>query len=172
MRAPMTTAIPRTLSPATSILARVAAGPDLDAAVVERSRDRVRAADRARRTVESREDAVARRIYEGAGEPRDFSLRELVVGTDELLPAGVAELSQFDGRIDDVGEQDGGEHAVGLDGRPFHPEEITDGVEDRILVARPRRMVFAWQLDEPSAGDLRGEPAPLRQIGDPIPRCG
>ena len=94
-------------------LAGVHAGPDLEAERPDRVADRRGAADRPRRAVEEREEAVAGGV-DLPPRKRASSRRTSGRAVEQVAPALVAELGGALGRADDVGEQDGREHAVGL----------------------------------------------------------
>ena len=84
-----------------------------------------------------------------------------VVPLEQLAPAAVAELGRLCGRADDVGEEDGREHAVGLGGIPAAAladsgEEALDLVARAAPDRRERHVPLARQLDEARAGNLVG----------------
>jgi hypothetical protein len=58
----------------------------------------------------------------------------------------------------------GGEHAIRLGRRQATGEELLDLVEDAVLIAHPRQVVVARQLDELRARDLARDPAPLLDV--------
>jgi hypothetical protein len=61
---------------------------------------------------------------------------------EDLTPATIADCCGLLGRADDVGEQNRRKHAIGL-GAPSHArQELLDLVEDLVLVAEKRQMVF------------------------------
>src|SRR5581483_8469844 len=95
-------------------LAGVQARPHVDSELVHAVRDRTRAPDPARRPVEGREEAVAGRVELAAAVPGELLPHERMVPLDELAPASVPQLDRLRRRADDVGEEDRGEHAVGL----------------------------------------------------------
>src|SRR6185295_11450133 len=72
------------------------------------------AADRTRRTVECRQDAVASAIDELSTMSDQLSLNRLLEAVEQLAPALVADLAGPLGRARDVHEQDGRQHAVSL----------------------------------------------------------
>src|SRR5262249_4316775 len=93
-------------------LARVQAGPDLEAEVAHRALDRGRAADRADRAVEGREEAVPGRVELAALKAVELRADDPMVTLDEVRPGPVAQLDSPDRRVDDVREQDRREHGV------------------------------------------------------------
>src|SRR5205085_5918149 len=93
-------------------LARVHAGADADAEIVHRVADRHRALDRARRTVDRRQQAVAGVLDDSTAEARDLVAGEPVVAVEEAPPLAVADRGGLLGRPDDVGEEHGPEEAL------------------------------------------------------------
>ena len=73
-------------------LTRVQAGANVDAELVGRRRDGAGALDGPRRSVESREEAVAGGVDLAPAETRQLCAHEPVVALDELVPLAVAEL--------------------------------------------------------------------------------
>ena len=117
----MCTAMPPTSSPQSSHLARVDAGPDREPEVTYSAGDPLRAPDRARGSVERREDPVSRQLDEAAPEPCDLRPHLGVVSVEQRAPLAVAELGGPPGGIDDVGEQDRGQRAAS-----FHRRALTE----------------------------------------------
>jgi hypothetical protein len=78
-----------------------------------------------------------------------------------IAPRAVAERCGTRRRVDDVGEQDGRQHAVGVAGRTHAGHELLDLVQHDVLVADPRDVVVARQLEEPRVRDVAGDPAAL-----------
>ena len=82
---------------------------------------------------------------------------------EQLAPTAVAEFGHLLGRTDDVGEEDGRQHAIGLGRLPLAGlevgEEPLDLCEERFRVALPRGEVVAGKLDEPRAANVLGEVA-------------
>src|SRR3954467_6749717 len=75
-----------------------------------------------------------------------------------------AELGGPLGRADDVGEQDGGKHAVGFRHRPCAGQELLDLVGDCVRVAGGDPVIRARKLDELRAGDPGREITALRHV--------
>src|SRR5206468_5668421 len=73
-----------------------------------------RAADRPGRPVEGREEAVAGRVDRAAAEANELAAHELMVALEQLAPSAIAERGGALTGADDVGEEHGSEHAVGL----------------------------------------------------------
>ena len=115
------------------------------------------AADRPGRAVERGEEAVADDLDLVPAEALELAPDDPVVVRQQALPAAVAELGRQLRRADDVGEQDGREHAARLGRRPNAGHEVLDLGDDRVLVAGPDQVVGAGQLDVLRAGDVLGE---------------
>ena len=97
-------------------------------------------------------DLVARRTARA-----DAGARSVLA--EQRLPAGVAELGRPLRRADDVGEQDGRQHAMRLRRRADAGDEGLDLGDDRVLVAGPDQVVGARQLDVLGRRDVLGEVA-------------
>ena len=134
-------------------------GPDLEPQLADAVADRDRTADRAGRAVERREEPVADDLDLVAAEPLELTAHDPVVVGQQGLPADVAELGRPLGRADDVGEQDGRQHASRLRRRPDAGDERLDLGDHRVEVAGPDEVVGAGQLDVPGVGDVLGEVA-------------
>src|SRR5207244_3681033 len=76
--------------------------------------DGLRAPHRSGGTVEARQDAVAGRIHSPSPVTLKLAADDGIVLVEELRPLLVAEASGVFGGGDDVGEEDGGEGAVGV----------------------------------------------------------
>src|SRR5207302_1154525 len=72
-----------------------------------------------------------------------------VVSLDQLPPAAVTELDGAGGRVDDVGEHHGCQHAVGLEGRAGTGEKLLDLFEDRVGVSVIPEVVLTRKLAVP-----------------------
>jgi hypothetical protein len=83
------------------------------------------------------------------------------VVTEELPPSAVSELGGTHGRIDDVGEQDGGQDSVCLRQAPVPGEELFDLAEDGLGVALGVEVIRSGQLHQPRPRDVLGEVAPV-----------
>ena len=129
-RAPVCTAIPRTWSPAQLALARVQARAHLEPDALHVVDDRARAADRAGRPVEGREEAVARGVDLTPSEAFQISADDLVVTVEQIAPASVSELARPLGRADDVREEHRREHPVRLRRLAHAGQKLLDLVED------------------------------------------
>src|SRR3990172_7522711 len=126
---------------------------DLDPERRHRPDDRPGEPDPAGGAVERYEEPVPHRLDLATAESTELSPHDPVVVLADLAPPGVAQRGGVGRRVDDVGEQHGREDAIGralfqADG----PHETLDLRQDGVLVARPRVMVGANQLDECRAG--------------------
>ena len=84
---------------------------------------------------------------------------------EQSRPLLVAELPGPVGRADDVGEEDGCEHLLGLRRLAKSRQEIPHLGDDLVGDVEPGHVVLARQLDEAGSLDLLGEPASLF-VGD------
>src|SRR5207248_8998604 len=100
---------------------------------------------------------VAGRLYLTAGEPRQLPANQVVVTVEDVSPSTVAQRRRRCSRVDDVGEQDGGEHPVRGVRRRRAGEELLHAVEQLIGVSRPPQVVVALELDVPGARYPIGE---------------
>ena len=119
-------------------LAGMHAAPHIEVERARRVDDARAAADRARRSVEGREEPIAEGLDLPPAKARDLLAQQAVVLIEQLAPAAVAELSGPLGRADDVGEQDGREDAVGLGTGARAGEEVLDLVGEGVDVAGPQ----------------------------------
>ena len=102
--------------PAQLNLARMDGRPDFEAQGGQRAVEREGTAEGSGRSVKPRQHAVASRLYELAVPPLDLGPRELVVAVEQLAPTAIAQLGCACRRVDEVGEHDGREHAIGIAG--------------------------------------------------------
>ncbi len=138
-------------------LARVQAGAHVEAQVANTLGDRTGAADRARRPVETREEAVAGDVELGAAEANELAADQRVMTLEELPPRAVAELRCFRRRADDVGEEDGGEDSVGLAFLPTAgvPDVLHEALEldvDLVAALAQGEVAGPRDLHEPCGG--------------------
>ena len=137
---------------------------DLHAELAGRVADGARARDRARRTVERRDEAVAGRVDFSAAEAGQLATYGLVVSVQHIAPPVVAELMGSFGGRHDVGEEDGGQDSVGGRGARRTGDEFLDLVEhDVSRVRSPPVVVGARNLDPTGTGDVVGHIATERQ---------
>src|SRR5579864_8029772 len=149
-------------------LAGVEAGAHLDSEPAHALRDRARAADRPRRAVEAREEAVTGRVELLAAEAGELGTDDPVVVGDELFPPAVAELGCLLRRVDDVGEEHRGELSVDLDALPDLGEERLDLGEGALRVAQPREVVRPRQLDTTGERDPLRDVAAAPRVDEPV----
>jgi hypothetical protein len=79
------------------------------------------------------------------------------VFVQELAPPPVSDARGELGRADDVGEQHGREHAVGLRRRSQARDELLDLLEHPVLIASPKEVVGSRDPHELRPGDVIGE---------------
>src|SRR5439155_9429264 len=135
-------------------LASVQPGPHLDPERADAIADGAGAADRARRSVKRREEAVAYRLYFATAEPPELAADERVVVGEQVAPPLVAHLGGTGGRADDVREQDRGQDAVEFAGGPFAGDELLRPLQDGVGVAGPGEVVDAGKFDVLCPGDV------------------
>ena len=138
-------------------LAGVQPGPDLQPERAQRIPNRRRAADRPGRTVERRQEPVARGVDLVSAEPRELLTHDPVVVSQQRSPTLVAELGGQLRRTDDVGEQHGRQHAVGVRLARLAGEKRLDLGEQEVAVSRPVGMAVTFQLDVGRAGHVLSE---------------
>ena len=85
------------------------------------------------------------------------------MAVQEPAPSLVADLRSCLRRADDVGEEDGHEHAVGHLGGRDAGDELLDEVEDGVGIG-PDEVVVSGQLDEAGTGDLLRHPPRPRDV--------
>ena len=107
------------------------AGPDRDPEVRHGRTRGQGATDRPRRPIEQGEEAVARRHDLAATVGVDDAADPLVVFQQELSPGAVADPPERRSGVDDVGEQDRGEHPF-VGGVGIHPEDARAREFDRV----------------------------------------
>jgi len=90
-----------------------------------------------------------------------------VVLLEELAPAAVAELGGAGGRADEVGEEDGGQHAIRSRGLPSARDELPDLGEGRVGV-EPGDVVLTRKLHVVRAADHSSEKARVLYVADLI----
>lgn len=143
-------------------LARVQTGADLDAQAAGAVDHRPGTADSARRPVESREEAVPRLLHFPTAERLDLRAHQRVMPREQIAPGPVSELGRAAGRVDDVGEQDRREDAIGLAGLACPRQELLNLVGDRLDVAGHRQVVGAGEFHEAGTGDQPYEVPAMR----------
>src|SRR5439155_15678119 len=113
-------------------LARVQAGPDLDAEAGYGIADGTCATDGPRRAVEGGEEAVSGRVDLHAAEPLEEPPDVRVMVLQQGPPPEVAELAGPVRGADDVGEQDRGQAPVGPRGAARPGEELLALIAGRL----------------------------------------
>ncbi len=127
-------------------LSSVDPGPDAEAIIAGAGDDLARAADRVGGAAEQGEDAVAGRLDHLAAVRLDGRSTRFEVTAQQLGPEPIAELCRSAAGLDDVGEQDRGEHAVGRLGRRIAGDEPLDDVGDQLDVEREQKRRIAGDL--------------------------
>src|SRR3954463_12818618 len=94
-------------------LAGVESAADLESQRTDTVADRDRATDRSRGAVEGREESVAGRVDLPAAMALEPSSDERAICVQQVAPPGITDLGSLTRRLDDVVEEDCGEHAVG-----------------------------------------------------------
>ena len=89
---------------------------------------------------------------------------------EEVTPLPVAQRRDPLRRPDDVGEEDRGEGPVEVDGAPRAGQELLDLTEHHVGVAGVEEVGVARDLDQPAAGDVRGEVAAVVDAYEPVAR--
>ena len=165
IRAAMCTAIPRARSVRLLDLARVYPRPALRARA---SRARPRSPTRIDRAAGPSNVAKMPSPAMSTSRPRKRATwartrRSCLV--EQFLPGAIPELRRLRRRADDVGEEEGGEHAIGLHVCLNTRQEALDLVEQRFSVTLPGEVVVSGQLDHTRPGNLLSHEArPLPEV--------
>ena len=114
------------------------------------------APDGGHRPIEGREEPVPRRRHLPPAEPLELGAHQSVMLIEHVAPRAIPHLRGHRRRVDDVGEQQGREHAIGIGAGARPGQELLDLVEQRVDALREREMVGSRQLDEPRPLDRRG----------------
>src|SRR5690242_5528490 len=139
--------------------------PDVDPERADAVADDGRTVDRARGTVESREEAVPDGPDLATPVACELATDEAMVRVEKGPPVTVAARRRLLGRADDVGEEDGREHPIASRSEPDARQELLDLADERIRVADPRDVVDARELDEPRARNPFGHVASAVDAG-------
>ena len=115
---------PADLRPDHLDLAHVDAGPHLDAEALNVANHRLGAPDGLGGLVERGEEPIAGRVDLPPLEPLELPPHQRVVRARDLPPPLVTDLHCLVGRAHDVGEQHGGEQALGGFGSPRHGRSL------------------------------------------------
>jgi hypothetical protein len=106
---------------------------------------------------EDREDPVAGRLHDPAAVSAGALGEVPFVATDELTPTPIAHLGGAGGRTHEVREHDGREPVVGLRQRTVTGDEGFQLDQHRLGILEHEHLVGAFELDETSARNRRGE---------------
>src|SRR5262245_60042022 len=138
-------------------LARVYARPHLEAKLVYRVANGAGAADRARGTVEDREESVARYVDLPAAEAIELLARHAEIAVQELAPAPITDRHRPLGGAHNVREQHGDELAIRLGAGSGTRDELLDLPDQHVqgrLIESLEKMVVAGQLDPPGTSNV------------------
>src|SRR5215218_4140301 len=149
-------------------LARVQSGAHLQPQRAHRLGHRGGAADRPRRSVEGREEAVAGALDLPAAMALERLPEQRVVALQQETPAPVAHLRRPPGGLHDVGEHHRRQHAVRLALVARAREELLDLSEEAVGVADREHVVAALQLHVARARDLRGDVAGMLDLEEAV----
>jgi hypothetical protein len=105
-------------------LSQVQADPNVDTEFLDRFDNGGGASDGISGNVESREEAIARRVELAAAVSAQFAADQRVVAGQQDPPPAIAQLGNQVGGPNDVGEQEGGEHALSTG--PLHAPSIRE----------------------------------------------
>src|SRR4029450_4615716 len=112
--------------------------------------------------------AVAGGLDEPPLEPGDVVSTDLVVRLEHGLPPTVAHGGGQVGRVHDVGEQHGGQDAIGHGSARDTAQKLFDAVEDLAGMLGHEDPVHPWQLDEPRVGNVLGKVASMVRRDHPV----
>ena len=135
---------------------------DLQPELADRIHETERTSERARRGVERRQHAVARRLHDAAMEPLHLRPDRPIVAVQELPPFAVAQGRGLPGGIHDVGEQDGRQDAI----------HVLGSIQRADLLLRPRERVHVaagWRLL--ARARTRAARSPRRTSASPAASC-
>ena len=113
-------------------------------------------AQRPRRTIERNEKTVTQRLDLATAEPSDLSPDELIMTGQEVLPRPITELTRTLRGLDDVGKQNGCQHAMGRNSWPCAGQELLDLIVQTMSVA-DERVIISRQLDVLRIGKMTGQ---------------
>ena len=130
------------------------AGADLQPDRRHRPDDCRRASHRAGGAVEGGQEPVSGRIDLPTTKSGQLFADERMVPFEQVPPGSIADRARVLRRADDVGEHDGGEHAIVVGGRTNPGHELLNLVEDRIRIAEVRQMIDTIELHELCAGNV------------------
>src|SRR2546423_484745 len=145
-------------------LTGVDAGSDVEVGLEEPIADGDGAADSARGPIEGGQEPIAGGADLLSAKSRELATYQRVMLLEEVAPGMVTERCRALGGADDVGKEDGGEHPIGLGGRPDAGEELFDLVDHLALVANKRKVVRPGKLEEPGIRDSSRDVATLFDV--------
>ena len=153
---------------------RVKSCPNLDTELSNRADDGGCAPDSSRWAVKGGEKSVPGGIDLAPSVPFEFRAHTSVVNPEQLRPPLVTEPGRHPGRPNDVGEEHGSEHPIGLDRRVRPCEELLDLPKDKVLFTKRCQMSLSLELDQLRSRDVFGKvpgrwsvlvPAPAEREG-------
>ena len=128
-----------------------------------------RAQRTARRPVERREHTVAGEIRDAAAVGAHLAPRDLLVRVEKRPPAAISEPGGAPRRLDDVSEEDRGEHAVDPVRGPRSRDELLDLVDDGVDTSLIAAVVGARHLDELRSRDRVRDRLPAGGAEEAVP---
>ncbi len=148
-------------------LAGVNTHPHLDAKLTDRVDDRVRTVDGDAGTGERRDESVTGGVHFATAESLEFVADDPVVVVEQVPPVVVAECGGALGGADDVGENDCGEHTLGVEAAARAGDELLDLVEHRRGVTGPVQGIGARHFDIACVRDVLGQVAAMPDADEP-----
>jgi len=143
---------------------------DLQAERMQTIADCARAADRSSRSVESRQEPVARRVNLLSPPASKLPAHESMVCLEQVTPAAITEVCRTLGGANDIGHQDSGQHAVRGWAVPHPSQKLLNLVEDLVGI-NPREMVFPGELDKARVRNAIGDVLALSWSRVPVARA-
>src|ERR1700730_6878800 len=148
----------------------VNAGANLETERVQVPDDVLGAAHRARWSVKRDQEGIAEGFDLAAAVSPKLSPDRAVVARKQSLPVFIAEFCRLRGRADDVAEEHGGEHTIGLGRVAGTSEEFLDFPHQRLAVAYPRQVIVTRQRHKARAADVVSEVAAILRVDHAIAR--
>jgi hypothetical protein len=111
------------------------------------------------RPVEGGQETIAQGLYSLSAEPRKLAVHRLVMRFEKVAPRSVALRFGALGRIDDVLEHHGREHAVDHGSRSRASKKLFQFSGDRIAGGgvEKEEMIGPWKLKQSGSGNSRGQ---------------
>ena len=144
------------------------AGPHLQSDLGGGVADCLGAQDRARRSVERRQQSVSRRLDLTAPEAFQLSCHCLVVTVDERAPSIFAHLGEVCVRAGDLGEQNRCQNAFGVSAASDSGKEVLDLVRHSVGVRRHGRVHVDRRSHRVRGGSSATYPRTQRERGDAV----